>query len=271
MNYTTIKSTFWELLGFDGDSHGGYFSDATVLKYCNMAVIDLVSHSRCLERRNTILIEAGTQQYDLPTDCERILRAAFDWEKLIPTTKLSLQQDEVYWDTRRGDPQFYYTDMTNDQIGLFYIPGTGTAYTSTSSGFGGLIASTGFGGVIDTSIGERIAPDTFGGLLYEITANGLEIFYNARPPAIVDGDDVPELPAWSHPLVIYFMLWKALSAQTVFRDLEKSSLWHDFYKRGRSRLKHRMNSRLPKDWILKTKDQGLRPRVSRLPDLIDNS
>ena len=60
-----------------------------------------------------------------------------------------------------------------------------------------------------------------------------------------------------------------MSAQTVFRDQEKAALWQDLFYHGRERLKGRMNSRLPKNWVLKTKDQEVRPRISRMPDLID--
>ena len=274
MNYSTIKENFWNLIGFASDAHGGYISSENLLKWCNMGLIDLVAKSRCLETYDTILVTAGVQEYDLPDNCERIERVSFNWETITPTMQLALQQEEVYWDTRRGTPQWYYVDMLNDQIGLFYIPGTSTTYTGLSVPFqpyGRLIAETGFGMVIDTDDGMALPETMFGGALYEITANGLKVYYNARPPAIEEDDDVPELPQWAHPLLVYYMLWKACSAMTPLRDLDKAEIWQSLYVSGLGRLMSRTNSRVPKDWLMKTKDQHFMPRVSRMPDLIDPS
>lgn len=268
MNYGEIKDLFYDLSGFRRS--GPYFSDANALMWANMAHRDLVSKSQCLERRQKIVVTAGTQTYDLPDDCNVVRRASYDGYKIMPMTKLELQWHENGWDRDQGTPCWYFVDGLNEQIGLYEIPNSSTSVEASSSGTGFKVSSTGTGFVIDTSDSGRLPPLT-GFLIEEITGLDLEVYFSCRPPDIAADADVPALPLWAHHGLVYGMLRHAWRAHTPQRDVAKSALFGALYARVANRLKIRTNGKLPKDWLLEMRGYGERPNISRLPDIIEVS
>ena len=267
MTYADIKDLFWTLFG-DSEATCPYITSTQLLLWANMGVRELVAESRCLERRQQMQVTSGTQTYDLPDDCDRVFRAALDGDKLENCSLSWLRQRDNRWDQRTSTTREYFCDGLNEQIGLYPIPNVSSTVEETDAGFGGLVASTGFGGIVDTTIADPLEPE-YGGMLFEITANELEVYFSCRPPEIDDNDDVPELPPWAQPYVVFYMLQKALMQHTPMREVNRAAYWGGMFQDGKTRLKARANSKLPKEWKLKTGSYGERPRISRLPDIIE--
>ena len=270
MKWSKLKSLFWTLSGTSAGNP--YFSNSNLLTWANMSVRGMVSESRCLERRQKMVLTAGTQIYDLPGDCDTVRRAAYDGDKLNLTGKFDLQIEAPKWDVDTGTPGWYFVDGVNEQIGLYKIPSSSTTTEeAASSGTGFKVAASGTGFVVDTTDASRL-PSLDGFLVQEIVALDLEIYFSCTPVDVSGDDDVPDVPTWAQPLVLYSMLRLAFSAQTPMLDVERAAYWGDMYNYGLKRLKKQSFDRLPKDWLLEILSVDGRPKIGRLPDLIvDNS
>jgi len=265
VTFGEIKALFWPLAGMSAGNP--YFSNANLITWANMSVRDMVSESRCLERRQKLVVTAGTQTYDLPSDCDRVRRAAYDGDKLLDRGMFELQISAPKWDIDTGIPRWYFVDGLNEQIGLYKIPTTSTTVTDTDGEFGGLLPSDGWGGIVDATVGERL-PVLDGGQYEEITGFELELYFSCRPAEITQNDSVLDVPAWAHPVVLYSLLRFAFSAQTPMMDKARAAYWGDLYAHGKDRLIKQSNDRLPKDWRFLVRSIEGRPKIGRLPDLI---
>lgn len=269
MTYSDIKSSFWMLLG-GASAENPYISTSQLLLWANMAVRDLVMDSKCLERRQQMVATASTQTYDMPSDCAVLLRVGHDGDKLWPITKTELMENTYRWDQDTGTPRMWYADQLNDQFGLYPIPSVSSTVSNSDSMFGFKVAPTAHGFLVDTAYGDRLdAPHGF--LIEEITANEIEVYYYARPPEIDSDDDEPELPPWAHPFVVFYMLSRALKQHSPMQDMARSAYWQVMYNDGKQRLQRRSFGKLPKEWVFKSRAWGGRPRISRLPDVIEVS
>ena len=267
MTFAEIKTHFWTLLG--ASASASTFSNDMLLEWANAAIRDLVDDCQCLERRQAINVEASTQTYDLPDDCDRVLRAAHDGDKLIQATKSGLQESAYRWDSDTGTPRWYFVDMLNEQIGLYPVPNLGSTTVESTTGYGVVVSDTGFGVVVDDSEAEAL--EDYGAVIHTLSALELEVYFTARAATMDGDDDVPSIPAWAHPLVLYAMLRNAYAAHTLMNNPNSAAYWSDLYQYGKRRLKRQSNDKLPKDWRVKTRDEGYYPRVSRLPTIIPTS
>ena len=266
MTYSEIKSHFNAIFGTST-----YITDSMLLSWANSAVAELVADTGCLEKRQKIVLTAGTQLYDFPDDCDKIRRAAYDGEKLPAESKWALQQHTKGWDSDSGTPKCYFVDGLNEQIGLYPIQTADTLTQGTTTATYGMMLPTdgSFGVRIDRTVGDRLE-DSYGGVYAEVVGLDLEIYYRALAPAMTEDDHVPALPHWAHPLVLYYMLKMAYGCHSPVRDVQKSSLWAEIYRNGKYRLKVRTGGRNPKEWLLRTTGRKVRSlKVGRLPDVID--
>ena len=207
MNVADIKSRFWTLLGGSPVPHPN-ITDDVLLAWANMATRELAEETNCINFRYSIALTAGTQEYSLPSTCKTVYRAYYDGEKLLPTSKWDLMHGDDSWDSRTGTPSRYYLDGLNGKVGLWPTPAADT--------------------VLDGPSFESL---------------DLELYLNGNASTLADDDDIPSIPAWAHPGVLYYMMRQAYVMIGPQRNVRAAAFWGELYRRTKLRLKGRSTKR----------------------------
>ncbi len=267
MKWSEIKSLFLELIGA-GSAYPSQIDADTLLVWANMALREMTYETECLQRRQTVIVTSGTQEYDLPADCEKVLAAYYDGEKVYQTSKWDLQQCVRTWDTFEATPRKYYLNGMNGKVGLWPIPTVDTALIEETPSFGFIVSSDGPGVVVDTLVGDPLlsAP----GIIYEvITGYSLELHYVARPAEIANDEDVPNVPAWAHPGILYFMLSKAYAIMGDQRQAEIHHYWARRFAEIVTCLSGQVQKNTPRSWTIRQRcEVGVDLVPLRFPEYI---
>lgn len=215
MNLREIKQRFWDYLGGDLSSSAQVADDALVV-WANAAVMDLTTYTDCLQKNLKIECTTGVQEYDLPADCDVVWRAAYDDQKIKLTSKWDLQQVDNTWDRSTGLPVRYYVNGLNGKIGLYPIPSVDSLMSGS-----------------------------------DVLGFGLDIFYRSFSVPMEDDEDIPSLPVWAHPYVVFYMLHSAYTMVGSQRRVASAAFWSRRYIEGRNRLRARCNMKSPKVWAVR--------------------
>lgn len=273
MTFATLRDLVRSLTGDDGT----FWPEASLLSWANEAVALAVRRSGCLEQRETILAVANQAEYDVPADCDRVFRIAFDGEALLPVSQHVLRSSNSDFASITGTPFMYYLDELNEKFGLYYKPSTATTVAAGFAGeWGGVIAplvgttSSEWGGIIDPLDAGGAYSGEWGDIVSAVSADDIEVFYRALPKAMDSGDDEPSLPPWSHGCVLFWVLSRAFEADTMLQDLGRAAFWRKLSETVFERLTIRTNNKLPKVWQFKSSADGpVGPRIrDRYPDTI---
>jgi len=258
MNWGDIKDRFWEIYGGDETIYPTIAEQLPTL--ANMAARRLAAATGSITARATVVCSAGTQEYDLPTNCDQVMRAAYDGEKLKATTKWNLQlSHENGWDRFQGTPRQYYVGGLNEQIGLYRIPSVDTTYEATSNSetiggaYGAIIGPSGYGAEIANSGYGAVIID-YGGETYDISGNALDIFYVGRPADIENDVDEVDLPPWAAPYVLYDILRAVYMMAYPSRDPQRAAFWGRLVQHGERRLAARAATPTPKTYVFREND-----------------
>ena len=268
MNWGDIKTAFQNITG-ENPANSSYFPESRILAWANQSLRDLARETNYLEKRDILHVVAGTQEYDLPTNVDEIFRVTYDWERIRPITQIKLRAYNQRWRERSGKPRMYYLDQINQKIGLYERPDvttsyqtlvddTGTPLTAGSDGVYGFIidsANAPSGRDATILIDRSSVQPIFGfdgALLNEIVGDGLEIFYSAIPEEITTNvQDIPEIPRWASPAILYGILIEAYSAETPLQDFDTVAAYSVLYRHIKNRLKVRSFARLPRAWAIR--------------------
>lgn len=237
--YSEINTLFGTMTG---DSSGVYWTDAQRLAWANAAVKEAAQRTRCVEKRETILSVADTQEYSLPSDCAYVTRVAYDGERLSPIMQSHLRIEDEAWMDKSGTPFKYYLDELNGRFGLYYKPSSSTTYTVFTGEYGILLEPD--SGTPESEYGVYVDPldatdeysSEYGDIARGISGDDIEVFYFADPADMAAGDDIPEIPQWAHTIVLFYMLARAYEADTQLQDFDKAALWQGLCDRQMYRL-----------------------------------
>jgi hypothetical protein len=124
------------LLEKDNVSTSYKWTDQQLLDRANQIQDDVCAKTFCLQSRYYISTSTGIQEYRLPSDCLKIIRAAYaisasstSFKKLTYTTIAGQDKDNAStWQSTTGLPTEYY--RRTDYIGLRPIPSS--AYSGTN-------------------------------------------------------------------------------------------------------------------------------------------
>lgn len=215
MTFGHMVRLFWDMMGAELTNSPQVTNDI-LLRWANMSLERLCADAVALERETDILCTAAVQEYDLPDDCKRVWRAAYDGQKILLTSKWDLQQVDNTWDRSTGIPRRYYVNGLNGMIGLYPLPTTDTVV------------------------------DPFG-----VVSFGLHIFYTAMPPQLLSPEDEPALPVWAHMGIVYGMLSMAYSMIGTQRRGPNAQYWKNRFDEVAMRLRVRTNMKTPKVWAIR--------------------
>lgn len=257
MKFSDLKTRFWDIFGGDEDIYPDVAAMLPTL--ANMAIRSLASETDCLVAKRTVTCTAGQQEYDMPSDCDKVLSAYYDGEKIRAVSKWDLQQSVMDgWDRFQGTPRFYYVGGLNEKIGLYRIPSVDTQTEETEgdtvgTGFGGLVGDDGYGRKIANTGYGAVLID-YGGTAYGVTGFGLDLFYAARPPEVENDEDGIVLPPWAAPIVLFEMLRGVYASPVPGGDVKKAAFWGWMSQAGRRRLTVRAASPTPKRYLMLEQD-----------------
>lgn len=262
MNYSSLKSRFYGAIGENAESPS-IVPEASLLTFVNRALRRVYHATGVLEKAATIAATASVSEYALPTDCDKVLRVAWNGERLAPVTKGFLLNRDYQFATRTGTPWCYYLDEIDTpmggavKVGLYPAPSTGSTYAEYSGEYGVEVAggeySSEYGIVVTTDAADPFDYSSESGLIVgEITDNYIEVHYQAVAAEITDDDDSLGLPAWADGFVLWSALSSAFDAGTMIEDADASAMYAVMAEYVFSRIKVRSNGRLPKTWTMES-------------------
>jgi hypothetical protein len=75
------------------------------------------------------------------------------------------------------------------------------------------------------------APDYQYGELFVTDEDALTVGHRVvyTPYTLVNSGDIPDLPTWFHPALIYFVCWKALDRDSPARNEQLAAIWQALY------------------------------------------
>jgi len=230
--YGNIYDSFNELMGNSGNF---FFSDATIDRFAFRALNEACERSRYKDTAEVINSVADTGEYEASADGYDIFRVEYDDEILLPISRAKLRHGDRDWESRSGTPRYYYLDEIYSvqdylAVGLWEKPGTSTA-------------------------------------------SAIRLWYHGAPNVPVSTSALTkavaiEIPEWAAPLVLYYMLHLAYSADTKKQDFGASALYHMMYEDVLDRLVIRSRDRQPKHWVSGTARGPSIGVLNRLPQRI---
>lgn len=279
MMYSDLQTRFYEILG-DSSTAPAYITTATAMAFANMAVRKAANVAEHLEKRGYILCAANTAEYDLAADCKKVFRVTYDDDVILPVMQIDLRLEDESWDQHAGTPRNYYLDELNRKIGLHWKPSVATTYDAFSGEYGVIVDTDDsddtftqeVGIVVDVSDASSTFSQEDGEIVQAVSAYALDVFYVAEPGEITAGDDYPNVPEWAAPFVLFYMLGKALSADTEIRDLDSSRFYFGLADMVLARMRLRSGNRMWRDWNARSDRFGKRKRWPiTWPDTIASS
>ena len=283
MEWTELKALFYEVTGDDAVDPE-WFAETTILAWANEAIRDFVRDSRCLESRAAMMVTADTHTYDFPDDCESIFRVTYDGERIGYITKQRLRNYDERWREKSGTPRFYILNELNEQLELYENPSVSTtvetfSYTG-SARYGAIVDASGsarpsgtpYGVVVDATDATPPGIDVPGAVVDAIKMGSggyaLEIFYHARPAGATRDTSI-NIPHWAKHGILWGMLARAYSADTLVQSKEAASAYWHLYNHLKRRLRVQSMNKIDRVWVMgSSKSQGKRTIVSRLPEHI---
>lgn len=212
MNLRDIKQQFWAFLGGQMHISPSVGSDSLNL-WANNAVTEMTSIN-LLFVHDQIACSTGVQEYDLPDDCRAAARVSYSGRVLDLTSQWDLRECDRAWDKISGEPSSYYLNGMNGKIGLYRIPSSDSLMDGQ-----------------------------------EVVSGGLDLFFWATPPLLEDDADVPALPPWAHPYVVFYMLASAFKMVGIQRAIDSALFWESMFDRGMRRLRYRTVVPVDNRWI----------------------
>lgn len=280
MTYADIKTLFYNTLG-DSEASPVWITGSMAMQFANEAVQTAYAAARHIEKRTNILLAADTAEYDWPSDMGNVWRVAYDGKAILPITQSQLRVYDEEWPSVSGTPRHYYLSEINRKIGLYPKPSSATTYSAFTQEFGAVVDtddsadtfSQEVGIVVDVSDASEAFNQEEGELVQAISADELEVFYKATPAVIDSGDDVPDVPGWCWPYVLFSMLASAYAADTEIMDTGLSGYWSALAASMIHRLRVRAEAKLNKTWVAKYEGWNVvgRRYDLRFPDTIPSS
>jgi hypothetical protein len=187
----------------------------------------------------------------LPSKFHKLLYLAWDRKPVDPISRKEVEDRDMSWRTRQGNPLFYYRDQEeSDLIYLYPIPSSVTAQ--------------------DSSEGEG-DPDTaqYGSTTVDVDNNLLAVFETA-PTELVADDDESDLPVYLKKFLEYGVIGRGYGANTDGRIESLAEYWN-MRRAVAVKMIHVFKSRkrVDREYCLQTEPGADRIRSRRHPRLPD--
>ena len=230
--YGDIYDSFNDLMG---NGNNFFFSDAVIDRYAFRALNESCERARYKDTAELINSVAGTGEYETTGDGYDVFRVEYQDYVMWPITRNKLRHAERDWEKRPGKPRYYYLDEI---------------YSEQD----------------DLAIGLWEKPSTS-------VTNGIRVWYHGAPNVPASTSALTkavavEIPDWSAPLVLYYMLHLAYSADTKKQDFNASALYYMLYEDVLERLVIRSRDRQPKQWVSGAPEGPNMMVLNRLPQRI---
>jgi hypothetical protein len=236
MNYREIGDLMYEIVGDDRLSQRS-LTESMLAVFCGLAIRDLNGH-KVVKKRRMIRVIAGTGEYELPSDCQQVIRVTFDYQQLPRSTLDVLDNADANWRASPGTPERYY--MENNIVGLYPTPSTSGILSEYDQEFGIVIsdADQEFGVIVDRQTNDGLAFDQeYGTLVSSLEGGNLEVFYWSEPDDI--GEEIPpDVPLWAHHAVLAGAMAYYYEADTFDVDPEKAAAYRAMF----DEMKHTLGS-----------------------------
>jgi len=250
MTYSDLDSAFKQITG---DTNAAFWTETMKLAWANEAIAAAARRTEAIEKRVTLLSVASQGEYTLPDDVVFVQRVAYDGEALEPTSQANLSRADRNWTDDEGTPFQFYLDMLNKKVGLYYVPSVATTLTTFLGEYGTLLEPetvtplSEYGVIIDPLDATDEYSSEYGDVASGVGGNDIEVFYVGSATAIASSG-TPDLPPWSHGLILFWMLARAYEAETQLQNVGASQLFMHLAEKIIGRLGVRSKGRLPKVW-----------------------
>jgi 6-phosphogluconolactonase (cycloisomerase 2 family) len=113
-----------------------FWSDEEILRSINEGYLDFVRRTECLWKFDVIPIVADQTEYDLPSDCIRLLWIGDDTKNLVGQSLAYMDQLDDSWIGRSGDAAYFVSELNGIKtINLYQTPETagGASFTADTN------------------------------------------------------------------------------------------------------------------------------------------
>ena len=225
------------------------FTEAELNAYINDGGLVCQQLTEWFEATANIVVAVGDNSYPLPTDVLHLRRVTYDRVFMPQTNHFELDRDLANWRAAaNGKPVRHYEPQW-DTLNTYPPPDTaGTSFSFTSEL--GVVVSIESSGLpdsdysFDSEFGIIIAvEDSAGGqirfepdvgvdpftttsaelgttIAYTDDAGNLAVFYTRLPDTLSADTDSPQLPSFVHPAIVPYAVFRALSREGPFQDLQ---------------------------------------------------
>ncbi|GAF92175.1 unnamed protein product, partial [marine sediment metagenome] len=110
-----------------------FWSDEELLRSINEGYLDFTRRTMCLQKFGMIGIVAEQTEYDLPTDCIKLLWVSDGIRNLVGQSLAYMDDLDDGWLTRDGTPAYYVQELAGiKKFNLYETPGTSGISTFTA-------------------------------------------------------------------------------------------------------------------------------------------
>lgn len=260
MTLGELKAKFYDLIGEDSSSLVNVTA-ATAGRLLNDAYREIARMTGAIEKIHVARVVSGTAEYTLPDDAGKIIRVAYDGERIWPHSALEMDAIDQYWETRSGQVDRYVTDRENNNvIRLYKNPDTNGAGASFSAETGKIVdiddttntytfsAETGIIVRMVTTDGSPVwSFSTNTGKIVDVDSyeDNLEVWYKVDPADMAEDGDTPLTPSWSHLAIAFQAAKEYLLNETEGGNEGLSDLYGQMAEDYITRLRVTVSNRTP--------------------------
>jgi hypothetical protein len=242
LTFTEIVSAARTLLR---DPLVGLWTQAELKSYANQCLEDLARDVKYLEDYRDYVLTSDTTLYDIDDDIIEIRRVEYNGKHILPLAAHELYEYDSAWLNESGEIRRWYP-RGYTKVGYYKKP-SWTADESTFDVEYGMVNDSSGGGythsysseygiVVDVESSEDddsiyFYPDAGYGELVLCDEDALTVNHRVifTPAALVNDADIPDLPAWCHQGIVYYICWKALDMEGPAYKPDLAAVWQALY------------------------------------------
>lgn len=222
----------------------GIWSTTELTGYANEALEDLSRDTKYAEDYRDYALTSGTATYDTDDDVVEIERVEYNGKHILPLTLDQMYEYDSGWLSESGEIRRWYP-LGTGKIGYYKKPSWTADPSTISAEIGFTVDMSGGGNTysLSSEVGIVVdiesygtdtfyfAPDNQYGDIFFTDEDALTVSHRVvyTPATLVNSGDIPDLPTWFHPALVYYSCWKALDRDSPARNEGLATIWQALY------------------------------------------
>ena len=249
MNWSDISTYTGNLLS---DPSEAIWTGDEKLTYANECQDNLAETVKFLHDYRDYALVDGTYLYTTDPDVVEIERFEYNGRHILPLSPNELKDYDINYLYETGEIRRWYPWGTQ-KWGVYKTPDWTADYATFDGDYGILIdieystdtvtVDTEWGLVIDIDRDESgdvfyfVDDHGFGEIiLIDEAALTVNMRVVERPKQLVEDEDIPEIPAWFHRIIVFYIIWRCLERDSPGRNEKLAAFWKLFYDDAKAQM-----------------------------------